>query len=197
MFNETRLLDCVSYGSEFGQEFSTRIVSLNSGVERRNINWSMPLGRYSIIYQALKPEDHQKVRAAHMASMGSAIPFRFKDWSDYQADNEVLGTGTGEEQTLQLVKAYRFGPVELTRIIKKPVASGLVVYSDGVAIPSAVDAATGQVTVVANEGELVTWSGEFDIPVRFDDDRLDVEPLARRSSGFVLSADVGLTEVRL
>lgn len=197
MFNETRLLDCVSYGSEFGQEFSTRIVSLNSGIERRNINWSMPLGRYSIIYQALKPEDHQKVRAAHMASMGSAIPFRFKDWSDHQADNEVLGTGTGEEQTLQLVKAYRFGPVELKRIIKKPVASGLVVYSDGVAIPSVVDAATGQVTVVANEGELVTWSGEFDIPVRFDDDRLDVEPLVRRSSGFVLSADVGLTEVRL
>ena len=53
MFNETRLLDCVAYGSEFGQEFSTRITSLRSGVERRNANWSMPLGRYSVLYGSI------------------------------------------------------------------------------------------------------------------------------------------------
>lgn len=197
MFNETRLLDCVSFGSEFGQEWNTRITPLKSGVERRNANWSMPLGRYSIIYQALREEDHQKVRAAHMASMGRAIPFRFKDWSDYQADGEVIGTGTGLMQTLQLVKAYRFGPITLTRIIQKPIVSGLVVYSNGAPVSSTVDATTGLVTVLAGEGEVITWSGEFDIPVRFDDDRLDVEPLARSGKGFLLSSDVGLTEVRL
>lgn len=197
MFNETRLLDCVAYGSEFGQEFSTRIVALKSAVERRNINWSMPLGRYGIIYSALRAEDHKEVRAAHMASMGSAIPFRFKDWTDYQADGEVIGAGTGDMQTVQLVKAYKFGPVTLSRIIKKPIASGLVVYSDGAPIASTVDATTGLVTFLAGAGAVVTWSGEFDIPVRFDDDRLDMEPLARRGDGFILSADVGLTEVRL
>lgn len=197
MFNETRLLDCVAYGSEFGQEFSTRIVALRSGAERRNINWSMPLGRYSVLYQALKPEDHILVRGAHMASYGSAIPFRFKDWTDYRANQEVIGEGTGAEQTLQLSKAYPFGPISLQRIIKKPVVGRVVVYADGSPTPATADYTTGLVTFTADLDAVITWSGEFDVPVRFESDRLDVDPLARTSSDFLLAADVGLVEVRL
>lgn len=197
MFNETRLLDCVAYGSQFGQEFSTRIVTLRNGVERRNANWSMPLGRYGIIYQALEPQDHVKVRGAHMASLGSSIPFRFKDWSDYQADGEVIGTGTGVEQTIQLVKSYPFGPISLQRIIKKPVFDLVTLFADDVELSSSVDFTTGLVTFTASPGSVITWSGEFDVPVRFESDRLDVDPLARYSNDFLLSADVGLVEVRL
>lgn len=197
IFNETRLLDCVAYGSEFGQEFSTRIVQLRSGHERRNINWSMPLGRYSVIYTALRPEDHWKVRAAHMASMGAAIPFRFKDWSDYRAENEPLGIATGETQDVQLTKAYPFGALTLNRIIKKPVAGTVKVFANGVEIASTVDTTTGIVTFAAAEDDVITWSGEFDIPVRFENDRLDVDPAVKVGDDFALSADVGLVEVRL
>ena len=198
MFNETRLLDCVAYGSQFAQEFSTNIQSLRSGAERRNINWSMPLGRYTVVYQALRPEHHIAVRNAHMASMGMAIPFRFKDWTDYQAEGEALGIGTGDAQTIQLVKAYKFGPVKLSRVIKKPVGGTVTVYADGVLIGSTTDYTTGVVSVNAPLGSVLTWSGEFDIPVRFDSDRLDVDPVVRQSDGeFLLSTDVDLVEVRL
>lgn len=202
MFNETRLLDKVAYGSEFGQEFNTRIVTLKSGVERRNVNWSMPLARYSVLYQALEPQDHIEVRNAHMASMGRAIPFRFKDWTDYKAEFEGLGVSDGTEKTVQLTKAYTFGPVTLNRNIKKPVIGTVQLFeSDGVnppaVIPATVDYITGIVTFTAQEGYTVLWSGEFDIPVRFSDDRLDVDPVALSCDGYRLSFDVSLEEVRL
>lgn len=196
MFNETRLLDSVAYGSEFGSEFSTRIVKLKSGWERRNINWTVPLGRYSINYSALLPDDHIAVYHAHMASFGSAIAFRFKDWLDYQAIGEPIGVGTGAEQTLQLIKTYVFGPLSLTRNITKPTNS-VTVYANDVEIVSTVDTTTGLATFTAAFGDVVTWSGEFDVPVRFDDDRLDCQPVNRSGGRFVLASSVTLSEIRL
>lgn len=198
MFNETRLMDCVRYGSQFGTEFNTRIHTLRSGHERRNAMWAQPLGRYSILFDNLEPDQHDQVRHAHMASMGSLIPFRFKDWTDFEADQEPLTTGTGGEQTLQLSKSYAFGPVTYQRLIFKPVEDTVTIYEDGVAITATVDYETGEATFTAPPGSNVTWSGEFDIPVRFVSDRLDYDPVARRQSGrFVLSSDVDLVEVRL
>lgn len=196
MFNETRLLDCVAYGSEFGQEFSTRVVTLRNGSERRNANWSRPLGQYSINYAALAPKDHLAVRSAHMASMGSVIPFRLKDWTDYKAEGEIIGTGTGALQSLQLVKFYEFGPVTLSRIIQKPVAGTVTAYADDVEILSTLDETTGIISVDAPLGAVITWSGEFDVPVRFKSDRLDVQPVARSGGDFALNASVDLVEVR-
>lgn len=205
MFNETRLLDSVAYGSEFGDEFRTRIVNLTNGVERANIGWSMPLGRYSVLYQALRPEDHIAVRGAFMASMGRAIPFRFKNWVDYQADNMTIATGTGSPQTAQLVKKYPFGPIYLERIIKKPVSGTVVITewdgvpgNDPVVIPATIDYTTGIASFEATAGYQVAWSGEFDIPVRFSDDRLDVDPVAMAcDSQYLLTTDVELREIRL
>lgn len=197
MFNESRLLDSVAYGSSFGQEFSTRITTLRSGHERRNANWARPLGQYSVLFQNLRPEDHALVRRAHMACMGSLVAFRFKDWTDYQAKDQPLATGTGAPQTAQLVKRYQFGAVALDRPIVKPVAGSVVVKAAGLVIPASVDAATGIATFTAPFMTAVTWSGEFDVPVRFVNDRLDSDPSARYQGGFLLSSDVDLVEVRL
>lgn len=197
MFNESRLLDCVSYGSQYGHEFSTRITALRSGHERRNVMWQMPLGRFSILYNNLKPEQHVLVKGAHMASLGSAIPFRLKDWTDYRAEAEVIGQGTGAEQVLQLTRRYAFGPLTFDRRIFKPVVGTVTVFEDGQPVAAVVDYVTGRVTVTAPPGAEISWSGEFDVPVRFVSDRLDYDPVAARSSGFILSSDVELTEVRL
>lgn len=197
MFNESRLLDKVSYGSEFGQEFNTRIVTLRNGVERRNIMWSMPLGRYSVNYQAILPEHHDLVRGAHMASIGSAIPFRLKDWTDFTADREVIGTADGGVQSLQLTKTYNFGSFSLARLIKKPVVGKVQIYANGVPITSTVNYTTGIATLSAVAGEEISWSGEFDVPVRFESDNLDVQPAAKVGAGFALVCNVDLVEVRL
>jgi uncharacterized protein (TIGR02217 family) len=196
-FIEERLLDKVVYGSQFGKEFNTRIVSLRSGVDRRNADWAAPLGRYSVLYELLEPEDHKVVVNAHMACMGALIGFRFKDWSDYEVLNELLVVSDGGEQTVQLTKEYKFGPITYTRKIVKPVSGTIKLYADDVEIPFTVDTTSGLVTFNATSGQAITWSGEFDVPVRFDNDRLDVEPVYHTDGGFLLSTDVDLTEVRL
>jgi len=195
MFNETRLLDSVAYGSEFGKEFNTRIVKLRSGHDRRNINWSAPLGKYSIIYTALLEEDHELVYNAHMASFGSAIGFRFKDFVDYEAVNQLIGVGTGAVQVLQLTKTYSFGPLDLVRNITKPVSA--TIYADGVEISSSLDTTIGLVTITAELAAEITWSGEFDVPVIFDEDRLDCQPVTKSNGKFLLSSNVTLSEIRL
>lgn len=197
MFNETRLLDCVAYGSEFGQEFNTRVVQLRSGAESRNANWSMPLGRYGVLFQALQPDDHAKVRAAFMTSMGRLIGFRFKDWTDYQVSGQQIGVATGASQTLQLYKEYQFGPLTLTRTITKPVQGTVSVFADGVEIASTLDSTTGLVSFTAMAAGVITWSGEFDVPVRFDSDRLDLAPVGPSGTDFLLSSNADLTEIRL
>lgn len=197
MFNETRLLDCVSYGSQFGQEFNTRITTLKSGHERRNANWSMPLGRYSISYDALNPEDHPKVRGAHMACLGSLIGFRLKDWTDFEAEMEHIGTGTGSASGYGLLKSYHFGPLTLQRHISKPVVGTVTIFVDGQPTAAEIDYTTGAVTLAAPAGSQIYWSGEFDVPVRFESDRLDVDPIALTQGGYILSADVDLVEIRL
>jgi uncharacterized protein (TIGR02217 family) len=200
MFNDTRLLEKVAYGSTFGGEFNTRIIRLKSGHERRNANWSMPLHRYSILYQALDPADHILVKRAHYASLGAAIGFRFKDWTDYQATNESLGVGTGVEQTIQLIKTYTFGSISLERNIYKPVNGTVTVSVNGTPIvedsTNFIDYDTGILTITAAGGATITWTGEFDVPVRFENDRLDSDPIAPRSNGFLLSSDVDLIETR-
>jgi len=194
MFIEQRLLDCVAYGSEFGHEFKTRIVSLESGHERRASVWSLPLGRYSVRYHLLKNEDHAKVRNAHLVCRGQALAFRFKDWLDYQAEHEALGIADGTPQTLPLIKNYQFGGKFLQKPIKKPVS--VQVFADGQPIAAQIDYSTGQVQVTAPAGSALTWSGEFDVAVRFASDRLDMEPLINHNGHLLLTADVELIEVR-
>jgi len=199
MFNESRLLDCVSYGSEFGHQYSTRINSLRSGHERRNANWSAPLGKYAVLYDNLHADDHELVINAHHACMGQLIGFRFKDWSDYKAEREVLGVGTGANQSVQLVKTYPFGSIDLTRNISKPVVNTLHFYAGDVEIwPITADYTTGIFTLNATAGATITWSGQFDVPVRFTSDEISFSVVDKnKRRGFFLTADVELQEVRL
>lgn len=202
IFNEARLLDEVAYGSQFGREFNTRVVRLRSGVERRNAEWSRPLGKYSLMFQLIEPEDQQYIVEAHAACMGSLVGFRFKDWSDYEAVDEAIGKGTGQSTEYQLTKTYTFGTVSHGRKISKPVQDKVTIFVDGNSTtPENIDYTTGIVTLNAPVDSVITWSGEFDVPVRFTQDRLDTEPVVFTDGdggkGHLLNVDVELTEVRL
>lgn len=198
MFNESRLLDCVAYGSEFGYSYNTEIDELSSGVERRNAQWDRPLGKYSVIFQNLKQSGIAAVVHAHHACKGRLIGFRLKDWSDFKAENETLGIGDGTQKQYQLIKTYTFGALQNTRKIVKPVIDKVKLFANGTEItPSAIDYTTGLVTVTAPSGETLTWSGEFDVPVRFEDDELSLSINNLSGDEFVLNTDVSMVELRL
>src|SRR5690554_6705718 len=190
-FIEARLLDCVRYGTRYGSSFKTDIKTIGSGHERRLSRWMQELGSFTLIYSNLKPSDRAKVMDAFRACKGMAYGFRLKDWSDYKAVDEVIGIGTGSPQELQLTVWATFGGQDYSRNITKPVAGTVKVFSDGVEVPSTVDTTTGIVSFTAVDGEPVSWSGEFDKPVRFDSDRIQWSMDNRASTNEdVMSTDV-------
>ena len=191
-FIETRLLDCVAYGTQGGPTWSTRRIGVKSGITRRNAQRSRPLYRFVILYQNLAAEDHAEVVNAFNACRAGVFGFRLRDWSDYTATNELVGLGTGAEQITQLAKLYEFGTGNVSRPIRKLVSASMT--DDGAPLAASIDLNTGIATYTASVGGVVRWSGVFDVPVTFEQDELLFSAVNRSATGLRLTADVGLGE---
>lgn len=195
MFLEERLLECVSYGTSGGPTWVTRRVGLRSGKVRRNPLRSRPTYKFQLIYKNLLPEHHVEVINAFNACMAGVHSFRLKDWADFEATNETLDAlGTGAPQSFQLFKRYSFGGTVIARPIRKPVEDTVVITADLVPIAASIDFTTGIATYTAPVGDVVRWSGEFDVPVMFSDDELSFSADDRNATGLFLTTDVGLEE---
>lgn len=195
MFIEQRLLECVAYGTQGGPSWLTRRIGLKSGIVRRNPQRSRPMYRFSVIYRNLQPDDHAEIIDAFNACLGGVDSFRLKDWSDFVAVDELISVvGTGAPQSVQLAKVYAFGARAVSRPIKKPVASTVIITGDGAPLSAAVDYTTGIATFTAGVGDVLRWSGEFDVPVMFADDDLSFSADDQNAAGLFLTADVALEE---
>ena len=186
-FHEVRFPDNISRGARGGPERRTQIVALSSGDEERNASWANSRRRYDVAYGIRRADDLAAVVAFFEARNGRLHGFRFKDWSDYRsglptaaiaATDQLIGTGTGSQTAFQLTKRYASGTQSWTRTIAKPVAGTVVMALGGVSQGSgwSVDPATGIVTFLTapGSGVAITAGFEFDVPVRFDSDTLDV-----------------------
>lgn len=193
-FLEKRLLDCVAYGTQGGPTWVTRKIGLTSGIVRRNAMRSRPLYRFVVLYENLNPEDHQSVISAFNACRGGVFGFRLKDWSDFTATNQFLTTGTGSAQSVQLAKIYEFSTQNVSRPIRKPVTGTVTLTQNGSPLSASIDYTTGMASFTATMGNIVRWSGEFDVPVTFDDDELMFSADNRSFDGLRLNANVMLSE---
>jgi len=180
-FVEVQFPTDISYGADGGALFSTDIITTYGGSEQRNINWSAPLGMWTVEHGVKTIAQLEILIAFFRARQGRAVGFRFKDWLDYHVTagtNGNIGTGDGVEVDFQLRKQYINGGVTVNRPITKPVAAGLLIYVDGVlqtlTTHYTVDDTTGIVTFVTAPGDTlaVTASFDFDVPVRFDIDHM-------------------------
>jgi uncharacterized protein (TIGR02217 family) len=182
-FAEVRVDDnLIIYHTVGGPLFSTTVVVVNSGRESRNADWPTPLGRWELGERPMMPGDLMTIKNFFNARQGRAQGFRFKDWMDYKDEGggvlvPIVG-GTG----YQMYKKYPSGPNFNSRKISKPIAGTVKVYSGGTLQTGAsVDTTTGIVTGVS--GSNLTWTGEFDVPVRFDTDQLKAEFIGATGAG--------------
>lgn len=186
-FHEVRFPDNIGRGARGGPERRTQIVELASGDEERNASWANSRRRYDVAYGIRRADDLAAVVAFFEARNGRLHGFRFKDWGDHRScqpsgtptpTDQALGTGDGATTAFQLVKRYTSGAQSWMRSIGKPVAGTVRVALGGVEQASgwSVDIATGLVTLTTAPavGVAVTAGFEFDVPVRFDSDALDV-----------------------
>ena len=186
-FHEVRFPYNISRGARGGPERRTQVVELASGDEERNASWANSRRRYDVAYGIRRADDLASVVAFFEARNGRLHGFRYKDWADYKsalpsqaitATDQQIGTGTGSLQTYQLSKRYTSGAQTWVRTITKPVAGTVRVALGMVEQMSGwtVDTTTGVITFnAAPAGGVAVHAGfEFDVPVRFDSDTLDV-----------------------
>jgi uncharacterized protein (TIGR02217 family) len=206
-FDEVQLPLRIGFGTRGGPSFSTEIVTIDGGYERRNQNWSQARRRYDARTGLCAADDALALVAFFQARAGRARGFRLKDWSDYsspadgvsaqQATDQLLGTGNGSVTQFQLVKFYGGAGVQHQRVIQKPVAGTALVALNGVPQASgwSLDATTGLVSfaVAPASGVLVQAGFQFDVPVRFESDQLALtleDFMTQRGA-------IGLLEVRV
>jgi uncharacterized protein (TIGR02217 family) len=186
-FHEVRFPDDISRGARGGPERRTQIVELASGDEERNASWANSRRRYDVAYGIRRADDLATVVAFFEARNGRLHGFRFKDWGDHKSclpsgtpspTDQSIGTGDGATTAFQLVKRYASGAQSWTRTIAKPVGAACASRSAGSSsCPAGQSTPTsGVVTFDAAPGAGVAIAAgfEFDVPVRFDTDVLDV-----------------------
>ncbi len=189
----------IAYGSSGGPEYSTDIVITHGGYEQRNINWSQARARYNVAHGVKTQAQLDTLIAFFRARKGRANGFRFKDWSDYTATAQVVGTGNGTNKIFQLVKTYSSGSVNENRVVSKPVVGSVAVYKNSVLQAGSaysLDSTTGIITFVTAPANtsVITADFEFDVPVRFDTDRLSA---TLDSYGVNSWHDIPLIEIRI
>jgi uncharacterized protein (TIGR02217 family) len=194
-FYETpRFPESISYGATGGPQFATEVVVVESGREKRNARRSTPLHEWDVSHSVRRQDDLDVLRAHFLSMNGQEHGFRFKDWSDYRC---LITQGVVSEittTTFQLVKRYTMGAVSKDRTIGKPIAADFVLKNSGVALILTTDytlnTVTGVVTTVTPKTAAnLTWSGEFDVPMRYATDRFQAQIVSRNGSGLLYALD--------
>lgn len=207
-FHEVRFPANLSFGSQGGPERRTDIVTLANGHEERNTPWAHSRRRYDAGVGLRSLDDLEALIAFFEARQGQLYGFRWKDWSDFKscpasravtAEDQLLGVGDASITGFSLVKRYASGEQTYERPVTKPVSGSIRLAVSGLpqveGIDFVVEAATGMVTLTEPpaRGARVTAGFEFDVPVRFDTDRIQVS-MASFQTGDVPSVPV--VEVR-
>jgi uncharacterized protein (TIGR02217 family) len=210
-FHEIRFPTAISRGAHGGPERRTDVVVLGSGYEERNARWADSRRSYNAGYGLRSVDDLHAVIAFFEERRGKLYGFRWKDHSDWKScapeqiptvlDQEI-GTGNGTQAAFQLVKRYGDAHAPWERRIRKPVAGAVLVAVAGI-VQSAgshfiADPVTGIVTFLAGHippgGAVVTAGFEFDVPVRFDTDKLEIDLRGFRHGAI---PSIPIVEVRL
>lgn len=209
-FHDVLFPTAISRGATGGPERKTDVVVLGSGAEERNSRWADSRRSYNAGYGMRSLDDLHAVVQFFEERRGRLYGFRWRDHTDFKscapqdavsALDQVIGTGDGTTSTFALRKRYGTTFAPWQRRITKPVAGSIVAAVAGATkAPGTytVDTVAGSITFVGGHipgpGAEVTAGFLFDVPVRFDTDRLEIN-LAGFQHGAI--PNVPVIEVRV
>ena len=208
-FHEIRFPANLSFGAAGGPERRTEIVTLANGFEERNTPWEHSLRRYDAGLGLRATDDLEAVIAFFEARRGQLHGFRWKDWADWRSTgpsrtlghfDQRIAMGDGVSTVFRLQKTYVSGLESYARPIAKPVAGTVLAAVGGdpkvEGAEFTVDTVSGALTfaVAPDIGAEITAGFEFDVPVRFDTDRIHIS-MASFQAGEIPAIPV--IEVRL
>ena len=208
-FHEVRFPANLSFGSVGGPERRTEIVTLANGFEERNTPWAHSRRRYDAGVGMQSLDDVAILIAFFEAREGQLHGFRWKDWSDYKSclpsgdigfEDQVIAHADGVRTDYPLARAYVSGAASYSRPIAKPVPGTVLIGVQRTqmteSIHFSVDTSTGIITFEhpPEAGVEISAGFEFDVPVRFDTDRIQTS-VASFQAGDV--PNVPVVEVRI
>ena len=207
-FHDVRFPTAISFGSTAGVERRTDIVTLVNGFEERNSPWAQSRRRYDAGIGVRTLDDLAEILSFFEARHAQLFGFRWKDWIDHKScapsetpasSDQVLVPGENPNE-FQLVRRYADAANEYVRAITKPVIGSVLIAVDGAnkveGVDYSLDHATGVISFVVTPASnaIITAGFEFDVPVRFDTDTIDVN-LGAFEAGEIPS--IPIVEVRI
>ena len=204
-----------SFGHQLGPEWQTDVVRTNSGAESRNQNWEQPLQRGKISFDARSAGNIVPVRKWFYIVAGRERGFRVRDAADYivpdAAGDGVLAEVEADTSSAvyQLFKRYELpmvngsGSEYFDRKITKVEVGTFALY-DGVTLKASpgdylIDEDAGLVTALFTPAGVLSWRGQFHVPVRFDSDHNPIDIINRNlAEGYIQgTSDLSIVELRL
>ena len=177
-FLEIRFPESIAFNSSSILEFNTTIIKSKNGYEQRNINWNTNKMKFNIINGIKTKAELDEVITFFRNVRGAGYGFRFKDWTDYQVENQYIGVGNGKTKEFQLIKAYRVSDnIVYYRKITKPVISTVRVFINDIESKDFnINLTTGLITLntVPEIDSIIKANFEFDVPVRFENDIMEI-----------------------
>lgn len=201
---------CETFGWVGGPEFMTRIVEMRNGRERRNAEWANARHRFQLPYGNLESSDYAKIKSHHLVCRGRLHNFLYQDRLDHSAKAAVFGIAEAGQTAFQLGKTSELDGVSYFREVNclyrpDPASPGdalevvPTIMVDGTpttAFSIDPDTGAGEFDSPLTGGEVLTWSGEFSIWVRYDNDHLPWSIDNRFASGpYAISGTVDLIEM--
>ncbi|NBC37696.1 TIGR02217 family protein [Novosphingobium sp. FSY-8] len=176
--------------TQVAPEFSTSIITTASGFEHRNSQWANARLRFDVGPGVRSDSDLATLIGFFRARRGAARGFRLKDPTDFSshgmtgtptANDQLLGVGDGIATSFALIKRYGESTMAVEdmqrRRITRPRAASLLVSVGGSAVTSGWTLGDGGIIHFATppaSGAQVRAGFLFDVPVRFEQDKLDV-----------------------
>jgi len=174
-FHDVRFPLHLGFGSRGGPMRAVDVLQMANGREIRNARGRHSRRQYNVVAGLRSREQAIELLNFYESRLGVLHGFRFRDPLDYDAA-ETIGIGDGRRTEFPLFKTYGSDPYAYIRRITKPVFGTVRVFVDGVDVAASTDHDTGliQFQTAPFVGATLTASFEFDVPVRFASETLDI-----------------------
>ncbi|UFK26772.1 putative glycoside hydrolase [Roseobacter phage RDJL6] len=204
-FDEEQFPTDISRGASARPRRVVDVVTLRSGHEQRNTIWANSRRTYDVSLGFRDLEDVYDVIEFWEARRGRLRGFRFKDWSDFTStgpnttpSNTDQAMASITATTFQLQKVYSPASNPYTRTVYKPVNGTVLIRDNTGSLTEGVDWTMDYTTGIATFNTAPTGTPtagfEFDVPVRFEAEELEIN-VALFDVGSIPA--VNLVEVRI
>lgn len=146
-----------------GPAFQTSVATSANGNETRNINWFEPRHFFDVAPSIDSYEDLEKLIKFFNFHKGKALPFRFKNWTDFRVEGEVVEVSDVETRIFNLKNKF---------IV--PASLKLFANEKALAFEIEEDSGIGKIIDHIEDNTEIFANYEFDLLCRFNIDTLKI-----------------------